>query len=110
MAGVSISQPIYTFGKIGNAVDSVHSAIKMSETGKEIAMRDVVYSATDLYWTAKMTDEIVKLAEQDLKNAKTSKTKLTATGRANRHPDATLYHAFYVAMVLRYGGSIVAWF
>ncbi|MCQ2580686.1 MAG: TolC family protein [Alphaproteobacteria bacterium] len=84
MAGVSISQPIYTFGKIGNAVDSVHSAIKMSETGKEIAMRDVVYSAADLYWTAKMTDEIVKLAEQDLKNAKTSKTKLTATGRANR--------------------------
>ncbi len=84
MAGVSISQPIYTFGKIGNAVDSVKSAIKMSDAGAEIARREVAYSAADLYWTAKMTDEIVKLAEQDLKNAKTSKTKLTATGRANR--------------------------
>lgn len=84
MAGVSISQPIYTFGKIGNAVDSVHSAIKMSETSKEMTRREVAYSAADLYWTAKMTDEIVKLAKKDLDNAKTSKSKLTATGRASR--------------------------
>ena len=84
MAGVSITQPIYTFGKIGNAVDSVRSAIKISETSKEIARREVVYSAADLYWTAKMTDEIVKLAQKDLDNTKVSKSKLTATGRANR--------------------------
>ena len=84
MAGVSVSQPIYTFGKIGNAVDSVHSAFKMSETSKEMTRREVAYSAADLYWTAKMTDEIVKLAKKDLDNAKTSKSKLTATGRASR--------------------------
>lgn len=84
MAGVSITQPIYTFGKIGNAVDSARSAIKMSEKNKEMTRRNVAYSAADLYWTAKMTDEIVKLARQDLNNAKVSKSKLTATGRANR--------------------------
>ena len=84
MAGITISQPIYTFGKIGNAVDSAHSAIKMSNANNEMTRREVAYSAADLYWTAKMTDEIVKLAEKDLNNAKTSKTKLTATGRANR--------------------------
>lgn len=84
MAGVNVSQPIYTFGKIGNAVDSVKSAIKMSDAGADVTRREVAYSAADLYWTAKMTDEIVKLADQDLKNAKNSKTKLTATGRANR--------------------------
>lgn len=84
MAGVSITQPIYTFGKIGNAVDSTKSAIKMSETNKELTRREVAYSAADLYWTAKMTDEIVKLAQKDLDNAKISKSKLTATGRANR--------------------------
>lgn len=84
MAGVTITQPIYTFGKIGNAVDSVRSAIKMSETGAEITRREVAYSAADLYWTAKMTDEIVKLAQQDLDNTRASKKKLTATGRASR--------------------------
>ncbi len=84
MAGVSVSQPIYTFGKIGNAVDSVRSAIKMSRTNRELTRREVAYSAADLYWTAKMTDEIVKLAQKDLDNTKASKSKLTATGRANR--------------------------
>ena len=84
IAGISVSQPIYTFGKIGNAVDSARSAIKMSKTNKEVTRREVAYSAADLYWTAKMTDEIVKLAQKDLDNAKVSKTKLTATGRANR--------------------------
>ncbi len=84
MVGVTATQPIYTFGKIGNAVDSVRSAIKMSEASKEMTRREVAYSAADLYWTAKMTDEIVKLAQKDLDNAKVSKSKLTATGRANR--------------------------
>ncbi len=83
-AGVSITQPIYTFGKIGNAVKSVKSAIKMSESAREMTNRSVRYAATELYWTAKMTDEIVTLAKQDLKNARTAKQNLTSAGRANR--------------------------
>ena len=84
MAGLTFTQPIYTFGKIGNAVDSVRSAIKMAEVSKEMVMREVKYSAVDLYWTAKMTDEIVKLTEQDLKSAKNARRNLTSAGRANR--------------------------
>jgi outer membrane protein TolC len=84
MAGVSFTQPIYTFGKIGNAVESVRSAIKMSETSREMVRREVKYSAVDLYWTAKMTDEIVKLAEQDLKSARDARRNLTSAGRASR--------------------------
>lgn len=84
MVGVTATQPIYTFGKIGNAVDSVRSAIKISQSSQEMTRREVAYSAADLYWTAKMTDEIVKLAQQDLNNAKISKSKITAAGRASR--------------------------
>ena len=84
MAGLTFTQPIYTFGKIGNAVDSMRSAVKMSETSKEMVRREVKYSAVDLYWTAKMTDEIVKLAEQDLKSAQNARRNLTSAGRANR--------------------------
>ena len=39
MAGITITQPIYTFGKIGNAVDSVRNAIKLSEYSKELVLR-----------------------------------------------------------------------
>ncbi len=84
MAGVTITQPIYTFGKIGNAVDSVRSAIKMSEYSKEMVSREVKYAAADMYWTAKMTDEIVKIAQKDLDNAISAKKKLSGAGRANR--------------------------
>lgn len=83
-AGLTLTQPIYTFGKIGNAVKSVRSAIKVAQSSHEITLREVKYAATDLYWTAKMTDEIVTLAKNDLKNARAAKNSLTAAGRANR--------------------------
>ena len=84
MAGVSVTQPIYTFGKIGNAVKSVKSAIKMAEAGEEVTRREVRYSAADIYWTAKMTDEIVDVSRQDLEAAKSARKSLTSAGRANR--------------------------
>ena len=84
MAGVSITQPIYTFGKIGNAVDSVRSAIKISDAARDATLREVKYSAANIYWTAKMTDEIVKIAQSDLDAARTAKKRLTAGARANR--------------------------
>ena len=84
IAGVTVTQPIYTFGKIGNAVDSMRSAIKMSEYSKEMVLREVRYSAADLYWTAKMTDEIVKIAKKNLNDAVSAKKQLTGAGRANR--------------------------
>jgi len=82
--GVSASQPIYTFGKIGNAVKSVKSAIKMSEASREMVRREVKYSATDLYWTAKMTDDMVKIAKSDLQAARNARSSLGAAGRASR--------------------------
>ncbi|MCR4917504.1 MAG: TolC family protein [Alphaproteobacteria bacterium] len=84
MAGVTITQPIYTFGKIGNAVDSVRNAIKLSEYNKEMVSREVKYAAADMYWTAKMTDEIVVLAQKNLNDAISARKKLTGAGRANR--------------------------
>lgn len=84
MAGLSVTQPIYTFGKIGNAVDSVRSAIKMSDAARDLTLREVKYSAANIYWTAKMTDEIVKIAQSDLDAARTAKKRLTTGARANR--------------------------
>ncbi len=84
MVGVSATQPIYTFGKIGNAVKSVKSAIKMTEASRELTLREVRYSAADIYWTAKMTDEIVKIAESDLQSARAARRNLSSAGRASR--------------------------
>lgn len=84
MAEVTITQPIYTFGKIGNAVDAMHDAIDISKSAKDLTLREVKYAAANLYWTAKITDGIVKASQKDLNNARSAKKKLTAAGRANR--------------------------
>lgn len=84
IAGVTVTQPIYTFGKIGNAVDAVRSAIKMSESSKDLTRREVRYSAANVYWTAKMTDDIVRISEKSLNDTVSAKKKLTSAGRANR--------------------------
>jgi len=83
-AGLQVTQPIYTFGKIGNAVDAMHDAIDMSKSAQELTMREVKYAAANLYWTAKMTDNIVTASQKDLDNARAARKKLTAAGRANR--------------------------
>ena len=83
-AGIEITQPIYTFGKIGNAVDAVHDAIDMSKSAKDLTMREVKYAAANLYWTAKMTDGVVMASQKNLDNARAARKKLTAAGRANR--------------------------
>ncbi len=83
-AGVQITQPIYTFGKIGHAVDAVHDAIDMSNSAKDLTLREVKYAAANLYWTAKMTEEIVAASQRNLNNARKAKKELTSAGRANR--------------------------
>ncbi len=84
MAGVTATQPIYTFGKIGNAVKSVKSAVKMTESSRELTRREVRYSAANVYWTAKMTDDIVKIAKADLAAARDARRNLSVAGRAAR--------------------------
>ncbi|MDR2412984.1 MAG: TolC family protein [Rickettsiales bacterium] len=84
MAGLSLSQPIYTFGKIGNAVDAVKSAVKASESGLDLTRREVRYAAANIYWTAKMTDGIVEIYEKSLSDAVSARKQLASAGRASR--------------------------
>jgi outer membrane protein TolC len=82
--GLSASQPIYTFGKIGYAIDVAKSAIKIAETSRKLAEVEMRAAAVQLYWSAKMTDELVDIADKSLKNTRNAQRQLTATGRANR--------------------------
>jgi multidrug efflux system outer membrane protein len=83
-AGVSASMPIWTFGKIGLAVDMARNGLKIAETSKRLSEIEMRSAAVSLYWSAKMADELVKIAEKSLKNTRSALNQLTATGRANR--------------------------
>ncbi|MCL2538171.1 MAG: TolC family protein [Alphaproteobacteria bacterium] len=84
MAGLTITQPLYTFGKIGNAADAARNAIKAAESGHRMAQSEVAAAAAQIYWTAKMTDEIVVIAEKNLKASTDARRQLERAGRANR--------------------------
>lgn len=84
MLGATLTQPIYTFGKIGNAVDAVRSAISVSESSRELTRREIRYAAADIYWTAKMTDGLVDIAQKSLDDAVKARRQLTQAGRAAR--------------------------
>lgn len=83
-ASVSIKQPIYTFGRIGNAVDSLRKAVEMSKLGYDITMREIKYAANNIYWTAKMVDEQVKISEKLLSDTVSAKRQLLSAGRVSR--------------------------
>jgi outer membrane protein TolC len=82
--GVSASMPIYSFGKIGYALDMARGGVKVAEKSRELAEIETRAAAVQLYWSAKMTDEFVRIAEKSLKSTKNVQKQLTATGRANR--------------------------
>jgi outer membrane protein TolC len=82
--GVSASMPIYSFGKIGYALDMARGGVEIAKKSRELAEIETRAAAVQLYWTAKVTDESVRVAEKSLKNTKNAQRQLTATGRANR--------------------------
>jgi outer membrane protein TolC len=82
--GVNASMPIYTFGKIGYAVDMAKQSLKIAEKSSDLAKIEMRASAIQMYWSAKMADEMVGIAEKSLKNTKNAARNLTAAGRANR--------------------------
>ena len=82
--GASATMPIYTFGKIGHAADAARGAIKMAQSGNALARAEVRAAAAQIYWTAKMTDEMVVIAEKNLKASTSAKRQLERAGRANK--------------------------
>lgn len=84
MAGVTLTQPLYTFGKIGNAVDAARSAVNMASHGQEVTARAVRYAAAELYWSTRMSGEMVTIARESLANSRDAERLLTSAGRANR--------------------------
>jgi outer membrane protein len=84
MVGATVAQPIYTFGKIGHAADAARTAIQMAQSGHALARAEVQAAAVQLYWTAKMTDEMVTIAEKNLRASTDAKRQLERAGRAHR--------------------------
>ena len=75
-AGVSILQPVCTFGKISESIKAAKYALKASgEQGKAME-RELRYAARLLYYSALLSDEMLRIAKKSYKNALESKKRL----------------------------------
>jgi multidrug efflux system outer membrane protein len=82
--GLSAAQPIFTFGQISNAVEMARGSLRIAETSRHLAQIETRAAAVQLYWSAKMMDDMVVIAQRALRNTQEAQRQLTATGRANR--------------------------
>ncbi|MCL2629776.1 MAG: TolC family protein [Alphaproteobacteria bacterium] len=85
IAGVELVQPIYTFGRIGHGLDAARSAIRIAESSAELARREMRVAAVQIYYGAKMAENIQKIMTASLESTRRNQRALTAGGgRANK--------------------------
>ncbi|MCL2388854.1 MAG: TolC family protein [Elusimicrobia bacterium] len=84
MAGASLAVPLYTFGRISNAAESARQAIEAAKSGTYLARREIRAAAAQIYWTARLTDEIVIITQRDLESSRNAQRHLERVGRAGR--------------------------
>ena len=82
--GAMATQTLYSFGRIGYALNMARSSLRIAETSRKLAEVEIRAAAVQMYWSAKMMDEMVKVAERSLKNTRDAQRELGAAGRANR--------------------------
>lgn len=67
--GVTVSQALYTFGAVENAVKAAESATKMAELKQRLTVREVEYITKATYYSVLLAQEQLSIAKVSLKNA-----------------------------------------
>ncbi len=81
-AKLTVTQPLFTFGKVGAAVDGLNRAVEASEHAEDAVAGDLAYQAARAYYGLKLARELIWMLEdgQDeiAKGKKTVEEKLAA--------------------------------
>ncbi len=87
-AGASISQTLFTFGKISNAIKAAKKAVEASRFSKEETSQEIIYNAKLAYYNTYLAKRILEVAQESYENAKENKkilTGRTSKGRASKY-------------------------
>jgi outer membrane protein len=69
-AGISFNQPLYTFGKVGTAIDVAKSFNKSAKASYERNMQTLQLGALDIFFLTLMTEKKAGIAERSLARKK----------------------------------------
>ena len=73
---LKIFAPLYTFGKLPNALEVAREGYKAGRAGIDIARRNVAFNIIRAYWGVKLSKEINKLLKEGRERLKTARKKL----------------------------------
>ncbi|MFA5259683.1 MAG: TolC family protein, partial [Candidatus Omnitrophota bacterium] len=87
-SGVTLSQTLFTFGRISNAVSAAKKAVDASRFNKESTEQDIIYNTKFCYFNTLLTKRILEISEESYENAKQNKKILedrSAQGRVSKY-------------------------
>jgi len=87
-SGVALSQTVFTFGKISNAVSAAQKAVDASRFYKESTEQDIIYDTKASYYNTFFAGRILEIVEQSYKNAQQNKKILedrSSQGRVSKY-------------------------
>jgi outer membrane protein TolC len=87
-AGVSLSQTLFAFGRIYNAVSAANRAVEASRFNRESTRQDIIYTTKLSYFNTLLAKRISEIAEESYRNAQQNKKILedrSAQGRVSKY-------------------------
>lgn len=86
-AGISLSQAIYSFGKVTTALDLVRKSMSIERLSRAATANELAHAVRGLYLAIRLAERTVEIAEESHRNALENQKALTARiggGRASR--------------------------
>jgi outer membrane protein len=82
--GVAISQILWAFGRVSNAVDSAKRSVEASRFNREASKQDIIYAAKLSYYSSLLAKNTLAITESSYKNLLESKELLESRSYGGR--------------------------
>ncbi|MFA5089001.1 MAG: TolC family protein [Candidatus Omnitrophota bacterium] len=87
-AGVTVSQTLFTFGRISNAISAARKAFEASRFDRDGTKQEVIYNAKIAFYNTQLAEKVLKIAEESYTNVLQNKEILesrAAVGRVSKY-------------------------
>ncbi len=82
--GVTVSQTLFTFGRISAAIQAANKAIEVSRFDRESTRQEIIYNTKLAYYNAYVAKRIFEIAEESYENASQNKRILEERSEQGR--------------------------
>lgn len=82
--GLNLSQTLWSFGKVGNAVKIARQAINLEDLSVDATRNELVFAAKQMYYTMVFTAEALRISQESYDNARKNKQVLKEKFKGGR--------------------------